>query len=224
MTISSETKLAFSDKYDDKHAKAYFDKHQAGIWRNLSNWRDHQVARKALKLAGDPQTILDVPCGTGRFWSLLAEQPLRQIYASDYSQQMIDTGMHYRDKSVTSRIKAFQASAFDIDAPDNFVDSIFCIRLIHHIGEKQDRLTLLKEFHRVTKSTVIISLWVDGNFKAWRRRKLEQKRSSRDYQNRFIIDRKTIEEEFEQSGFRVKASLDFLPKYAMWRTYVLEKI
>ncbi|HAO26419.1 MAG TPA: SAM-dependent methyltransferase, partial [Methylophaga sp.] len=101
--------------------------------------------------------------------------------------------------------------------------NIFCIRLLHHIGQSEDRLKLLKEFHRVSKSTVIVSLWVDGNFKAWRRKKLESNRANRDYQNRFVIPKNIIEKEFTQAGFRIKAHLDFLPKYAMWRTYILEK-
>lgn len=219
----SAPQLSFSEKYDQTHAKAYFDKHQDGLSRRLSNWRDQSVARKALKLAGNPQSVLDLPCGTGRFWSLLAENPNRKIIACDYSQDMIDIGMRFREPEITQRITAFQSSAFELDLEDEAVDNVFCIRLIHHVGESADRLKLLKELHRVTRDTVIISLWVDGNFKAWRRRKLEAKRSRRGYQNRFVIPRETIEQEFEQAGFNIKSHIDFLPKYAMWRTYVLEK-
>lgn len=219
----SAPQLSFSEKYDQTHAKAYFDKHQDGLSRRLSNWRDQSVARKALKLAGNPQSVLDLPCGTGRFWSLLAENPNRKIIACDYSQDMIDIGMRFREPNITQRITAFQSSAFELDLEDEAVDNVFCIRLIHHVGESADRLKLLKELHRVTRDSVIISLWVDGNFKAWRRRKLEAKRSRRGYQNRFVIPRETIEQEFEQAGFNIKSHIDFLPKYAMWRTYVLEK-
>lgn len=219
----SAPQLSFSEKYDQTHAKAYFDKHQDGLSRRLSNWRDQSVARKALKLAGNPQSVLDLPCGTGRFWSLLAENPNRKIIACDYSQDMIDIGMRFREPEITQRITAFQSSAFELDLEDEAVDNVFCIRLIHHVGESADRLKLLKELHRVTRDSVIISLWVDGNFKAWRRRKLEAKRSRRGYQNRFVIPRETIEQEFEQAGFNIKSHIDFLPKYAMWRTYVLEK-
>lgn len=219
----SAPQLSFSEKYDQTHAKAYFDKHQDGLSRRLSNWRDQSVARKALKLAGNPQSVLDLPCGTGRFWSLLAENPNRKIIACDYSQDMIDIGMRFREPAITQRITAFQSSAFELDLEDEAVDNVFCIRLIHHVGESADRLKLLKELHRVTRDSVIISLWVDGNFKAWRRRKLEAKRSRRGYQNRFVIPRETIEQEFEQAGFNIKSHIDFLPKYAMWRTYVLEK-
>jgi len=41
--------------------------------------------------------------------------------------------------------------------------------------------------------------------------------------NRFVVERETIEAEFRQAGFRIVGHLDFLPGYAMWRTYVLRK-
>lgn len=215
--------LPFSEKYDETKARDYFDKHQNGFWRRLSNWREQAVARKALALAGNPTSVLDVPCGTGRFWSLLAENKEREIIACDYSQDMINIGMQWRDPSVTRRIQTLQSSAFDLELKEGAVENIFCIRLLHHIGSSDNRLSLLNEFHRVTRSTLIISLWVDGNVKAWRRRQLEQNRSARPYQNRFVIPRHVIEQEFETANFKIIGAVDFLPRYAMWRTYVLRK-
>jgi ubiquinone/menaquinone biosynthesis C-methylase UbiE len=217
--------LEFSKKYDDAHAQTYFEKHEHEFWRKLSNWRDHQIARKALRIAGNPQSVLDTPCGTGRFWDVLAEDPNRIIHASDYNQTMIDAGMLNRPKEITSRIKSFQASAFDLPVPDCFVDNIFCIRFVHHLGKTEERETLLKEFHRVTKDTVIMSLWVDGNLKAKRRKAQDKDRlAAHPYQNRFVIPVKTIEAEFAANGFAVIERLDFIKYYHMWRTYVLRKI
>jgi hypothetical protein len=51
-----------------------------------------------------------------------------------------------------------QTSAFDIALPDNAVDSIFCMRLLHHFGESAHRLALLQDFQQVTRDSVIISL------------------------------------------------------------------
>ncbi len=218
-------KLEFSKKYDKKHAQTYFEKHEHEFWRKLSNWRDHQIARKALRLAGNPKSILDTPCGTGRFWDVLAEDKNREIHASDYNQSMIDAGNANRPKEITSRVKSFQASAFDFPVPDGFVDNIFCIRFVHHLGEPEERKKLLKEFHRVTKDTVIISLWVDGNLKARRRTSQDDnRRESHPYQNRFVIPVKTIEAEFAENGFTVIERLDFVKYYHMWRTYVLRKV
>jgi heme-degrading monooxygenase HmoA len=97
------------------------------------------------------------------------------------------------------------------------------MRLLHHVGNAQDRAVLLREFHRVTRDSVIISLWVDGNFKAWKRKRAERKRQQEGYQNRFVLPVATVEAEFEQAGFRIQERLDFLPLYAMWRVYLLRK-
>jgi hypothetical protein len=75
----------------------------------------------------------------------------------------------------------------------------------------------------VCSNSVIISLWVDGNFKAWRRKKLEAKRGKRSYHNRFIAPAADIETEFRKTGFSIKGKINFIPFYSMWRTYVLEK-
>lgn len=223
MQQQSNSELAFAGKYDAEHAQKYFEKHEYEFWRRLSNWRDHQIARKALRLAGNPKSVLDTPCGTGRFWDVLAEDPERVIYASDYNQTMIDVGMANRPQHITRRIRSFQASAFELPVPDNYVDSVFCIRFVHHLGKPEQRLQLLKEFHRVTRDTVIVSLWVDGNYKAMRRRAQDEHRKTHPYQNRFLTPASTIEAEFAASGFTIEARLDFLKYYHMWRTYVLRK-
>lgn len=218
----SQVELTFSDKYNKEHAIRYYHKHQQGFWRKFSHWREESIIRKALSMAGNPLTVLDLPCGAGRFWPLLSENNKRRIYAADNSRHMIDTALSLQPQCITQNIHAFQSSAFNIQVENNAVDCIFCIRLFHHIGEHQHRLAMLREFHRVTRDTVIVSLWVDGNFKAWRRRQSEST-GSHTQNNRFLIGRSEIEAEFKESGFDILGHHDFLPKYAMWRVYVLKK-
>lgn len=81
--------LDFSHKYDREHAEAYLKKHQDGLARKLSHRRDVQLARHALKLAGQPNLVLDLPCGAGRFWPLLAEKDNRVIIGADNSADML---------------------------------------------------------------------------------------------------------------------------------------
>ena len=219
--------LDFSRKYDREHAQQYLKKHQDGLARRLSHWRDVQLARHALKLAGKPRRVLDLPCGAGRFWPMLCEQPDRVIFAADNSADMLATARAAQPLDVVARINAFQTSAFAVDLDANAVDCVFCIRLLHHIESPEHRLAILREFHRVSRDTVILSLWVDGNYKAWKRQRLEDWRTAKgrpsQNQNRFVIARPVIEEEFRQADFRIVDHLDFLPGYAMWRTYVLRK-
>lgn len=225
--MSATIKLKFSEKYDPQHAAEYLVKHQDGLSRRLSHQRDVQLARKALALAGEPGLVLDLPCGAGRFWPLLAEKPNREIIGADYSAAMLDLASLAQPADVVKRVRRLQTSAFEIDLPDNSVDNIFSMRLLHHIGDSSHRMALLREFHRVTRDSVIISLWVDGNFKAWKRKRLERKRGKHNgaesYQNRFVLPAETVETEFEKVGFTVQKYFDFAPLYAMWRVYVLRK-
>ena len=101
------SELEFSKKYDQQHAERYFHKHNSGFWRSLSTWRESQIARKALKLAGNPKTVLDIPSGTGRFWGVLTVMPDRITYACDNSQDMINAGLKFREPEVVERIQRF---------------------------------------------------------------------------------------------------------------------
>ena len=217
--------LEFSEKYTDEHAREYYHKHNktGNLWRRLSNWREIVIARKALKIAGNPTTLLDLPSGTGRFWAMLAEKKDRKLFAADYNPSMYTVGMEERPKEITSRFETFQASAFDIPKPDNFVECIFCMRLLHHIGEHKDRMKMFREFHRVTSDTVLVSLWVDGNIKAKKRLAKEEKRDKKKYQNRFVQPRERVEAEMRDAGFDIVDHVDFLKNYAMWRIYILRK-
>lgn len=221
MSEKSSPQLEFSDKYTAEHAEQYFIKHQQGFWRKLSNWREVAIARKALKIAGDPVSVLDLPSGTGRFWEMLAEQPDRKILAADYSENMLQVAMRMRPESITRRVEAFQCSAFDIPRPDNAVENIFCMRLLHHIGNADDRLMLFREFRRVASKSICISLWVDGNYQARRRHRLESRRAPGKYQNRFVLSASQVEAEFRQAGLDIIGHVDFLKHHSMWRIYIL---
>ena len=98
---------------------------------------------------------------------------------------------------------------------------------MHHIEKSADRVLMLKEFRRISSDTIIVSLWVDGNYQAWRRQRLARPRMtdgrSGENQNRFVVPRAVIEDEFRQAGFQILAYQDFLPGYALWRIYVLRK-
>jgi len=214
--------LSFSDKYTNEHSREYFEKHRR---KKLSDRLEQRMATRALALAGKPASLLDLPCGTGRFWSMLASDPERELLAADYSQAMLEVAAQVREPEVVKRFRLLQCSAFAITLPDNSVDCVFSIRLMHHVAEAANRLALLKEFHRVTRHSVIVSLWVDGNYKAWRRRKLEAKRrlAGEKSDNRFIVPSAQFEQECRDAGFVIVGHVDFLPRLFMWRAYVLRK-
>jgi ubiquinone/menaquinone biosynthesis C-methylase UbiE len=221
MSTSKENVFEIHNRYNDDQAKFYFAKHKQGFWRRISNWREQHIAERVLKMAGKPKSVLDLPCGAGRFWELLARAPDRYLLAADYSQDMINAALSFQPPHVAGRFKAFQTSAFEINLPDSAVDCIFCMRLLHHYDKKEARAKILQEFHRVSRDTVCLSLWVDGNIQAWRRR-FRNSRRTRPDQTRFLFERSQIEDEFYECGFEIVGSVDDLPGFSMWRTYVLK--
>jgi SAM-dependent methyltransferase len=212
--------LSFSHKYTTDHAQRYYEKHEQSLARRLSHRREVWMARRALELAGNPRSVLDLPCGTGRFWELLAEQPGRTILGADLSEPMLETALRVRRQDLLHRVQVLQASAFSVPRPENFVECVFCMRLLHHMKESEHRLLLLKELARVSSDSIVISLWLDGNYKAWRWRVKDRRQGHR---NRFMIPRRVIEAEIAQSGLRIAGRIDFLRFYSMWSTYVLRK-
>ncbi len=215
--------LPFSDKYDLAHARAYEEKHHTGLRRRLTTWREIQLARRALRLAGNPESVLDMPCGAGRFWPMLASHPSRELVAGDRSPAMLEIARGAADPQVLARVKSLLLlDAFALDLPDRAVEHVLCMRLLHHIARPADRLRILGELHRVARRGVTVSLWVDGNIQARRRRRLDARRKRADV-NRLVVPRDVIEAEFAQAGFRIRRHLDVLPGLSMWRLYVLDK-
>jgi ubiquinone/menaquinone biosynthesis C-methylase UbiE len=194
-----------------------------GLSRRFSRWREEHVARKALVRVGQPGLVLDVPCDGGRFWPLLAEKSNRIIIAADSSAERLEAACRLQPVQVVNQVRPLQTSVFNIGLPENAVDSIFCMRLLHLIGDARQRLALLTEFQRVTRDSVVISLWVDGNFRARRRLQTERYQAADRYHHRFVIPREVIEQEFAQTGFQVDHYIDIIPFYAMCRVYILRK-
>ena len=212
-----------STLYDTTTASDYITKRERGIWKKFFNAREISIARKSLKIAGNPKSVLDVPCGTGRFWEMIAEMPDRDIYACDCSEYKIRTAFASRSPHVTSRVNAFQDSAFEIPREDGFVENIFCMRLMHHMPSAEKRIALLKEFRRVASNTICLSFWVDGNYKSRRMtRNRKNTKNSNPTWNRYVASSEVIEQEFQKTGLSVIDRLFFLRYYSMQCIYVLK--
>jgi SAM-dependent methyltransferase len=212
----SAIELEFTRRYDQEHARVCLQPRAQGLAGRLAFWREEQLVRNALKVAGEPGLILDVACGVGRFWSVLAEHANRVILATDPSQDILDHARTHHPQSLLKRIRTFQSSAFSIGLPENAVDCIFCLHLFQHIACSEHRLAMLREFHRVGRDTVIVAARVSGRFKG--RRTGEEGLAARP-----LVSKAEVEAEFKQAGFDVLSHQDFLPGFAPMRIYVLRK-
>lgn len=218
MSAQSPTaiELELARRYDQEHARVCLAPRPRGLAGRLRFWRDEHLVRNALKVAGEPGLILDVACGAGRFWPVLAEHANRVILASDPFQDMLDHARTHHSPTLLDRVKTFQGSAFTIGLSANAVDSIFCMRLFQYIASPEHRSALLGEFHRVSRDTVIVAVRVDTHFK---RRRPE----AAGVHPRQPVNKADVEAEFKQAGFCVLSHQDFLPGCARLRVYVLRK-
>jgi len=181
---------------------------------------------QALQLAGQPNSILDLPCGVGRFWPMLTKKSNRIVIGADHSGKRLAAAQASFPEIFPEKIRILQTSAFDIDLPDCAVDCVMSLRLFPQVEEAEHRLMLLREFHRVSRDSVILSLWVDGNYKAWRRERGDVQvkgRGETSHRRRFVVSKHQIEKEFGEVGFALLGHYDRLPFHDMWRTYVLRK-
>ncbi|ASV37330.1 SAM-dependent methyltransferase [Pseudomonas sp. NS1(2017)] len=191
----SSIEIEYAERCDREHARVCGDARPPGLRQRLASWRDERMVRQALKVSGEPGLVLDLACGSGRFWPVLAEHVNRVILASDNSQDMLDHARSHHPASLLKRVKTFQGSAFSISLSANAVDCIFCLELFRHVPSSEGRLALLREFHRVSRDTVIVS----------------------------VNSRTAVEDEFRQAGFKVLHHQEFMPGSSQWRVYVLRK-
>ncbi|MDR6609523.1 class I SAM-dependent methyltransferase [Pseudomonas synxantha] len=212
----SAIELEIARRYDQEHARVCHQPQAPGLAGRLALWREERMVRNALNVAGEPGLILDVACGVGRFWSVLAEHANRVILATDPSQDILDHARTHHPQSLLKRVKTFQSSAFKIGLSENAVDCIFCMQLFQHLTQSEHRLAMLGEFYRVSRDTVIVAVRLDSRFKGARP-------GVGGVPARPLPSKAEVESEFRQAGFRLLSHHDFLPGCVRMRVYVLGK-
>ncbi|WP_273819300.1 MULTISPECIES: class I SAM-dependent methyltransferase [Pseudomonas] len=217
----SLVELEFARQHAREHARVCRDAHPQGVLARIGHWREECLVRQALKMAGEPGLVLDLPCGAGRFWPVLAKRGNRVVLAADSSREMLEHCAVHHPPELFRRVRTFQSSAFAIGLPENAVDCIFCVPLFAHIAECEHRLAILGEFHRVSRDTVILSVCLGGNLMAWRHRHATVRPELENQP--VLLGKAQIEAEFHEAGFEIVGHRDFLPGCAMRRVYVLRK-
>ncbi|MBW3505800.1 class I SAM-dependent methyltransferase [Pseudomonas sp. NKUCC02_KPG] len=208
---STHIEHEFAERYDREHAKVCLQAQPQGFVRRLALWREKRLVRRALKVAGEPGLVLDLACGAGRFWPVLAEHGNRVILASDSSQDMLNHAQTHHPASLLARIKLFQSSVFSIDISENAVDCIFCMQLFHHVRDSDHRLVILRELHRVSRDSLILSV------------PLGRGTEPVNDPQRIVVSRGEIETQFKQAGFSILKQYEVLPGFGMGSIYILRK-
>ena len=127
--------------------------------RQKRNARKWAAIEKALSLTQGVKTILDLPCGTGRFTGALARKGY-EVVASDISLEMLQKAASVSQQEIAAGQKLeirgyLQANAEHLPLRSDSLDCVVCIRFMMHV-DSATRVRMLSEFRRVSRRWVVV--------------------------------------------------------------------
>ena len=125
--------------------------------QSLVNWLEQRmVGRLLMKHQMVGKSLLDVPCGYGRFWQTFTHLGL-QLVGIDRDPAMTRkaAGNLHGDGSHPPVC----GNIFTLPFEDETFDCVFCIRLLHLQFTDGERRSILRELARVSRRLVLISIY-----------------------------------------------------------------
>jgi SAM-dependent methyltransferase len=178
--------------------------------RQKRNARKWAAIRTALREATGVRTILDLPCGTGRFTGALAREGF-EIVGSDISIEMLHkaASQEKQDKekedeadSRHGAIRGYvQANAEHLPLRNDSLDCVVSIRFMMHV-DPLTRVRMLREFHRVSRRWVIVDYRHCYTFRYVLTHTFGKLGLGRTPLSR--VSRKELDQEFADAGFAIR--------------------
>jgi SAM-dependent methyltransferase len=172
--------------------------------RQKRNARKWAAIRKALSGTTGVETILDLPCGTGRFTGALAREGY-QVVGSDISMEMLQKAAGVtaaKDGGQQPSIRGYvQANAEKLPLRDDSLDCVVCIRFMMHV-DPATRVRMLREFRRVSRRWVVVDYRHKYTFRYVLTHTFGKLGLGRTPLSR--VSRADLEQEFRDAGFAVR--------------------
>jgi ubiquinone/menaquinone biosynthesis C-methylase UbiE len=140
--------------YQSAEVAADYDEHRFRTPKRLRrNARKWAAIQKALALTSGVKSVVDLPCGTGRFTGHLARAGY-EVVGSDISAEMM--GQAAKLPSVQhANIRGYvRADAEKLPFASKSADCVMSIRFLFHV-DPETRRRMLREFGRVSRRWVI---------------------------------------------------------------------
>ncbi len=206
--------------YDTERASAYRRHHRKNLRTRVSTARERQLTARALATFARTDSVLDLACGTGRFWPVI-DARARSVVALDNSEAMLREALAHA--SPNPQRHALCGSAFQLPLRDRSFDVVVCMRFLHHLARREDRVGALTDIRRVARHGAVVSLWTDGSRHARRRLRAQHDAPppAGGFGRRVCIEHEIIERDFADAGFDNPIAFDFAPRLSMWRIYAL---
>ncbi|UCD38323.1 MAG: class I SAM-dependent methyltransferase [Fidelibacterota bacterium] len=187
------------------------------IWENLEqveryarkryrHWDQRWISHREENLIANLFTrhnlegpILDVPVGYGRFQKLLSRfGPIQALDFNYYAVLYQQAKLGLASGSVTGLAEA-------LPYKDGSFETVFSLRLLQHIHEREQRVAILKEFKRVSRRWVVASLYIKTPLHRLHRRIFRQPSRIT------MISHEGLLEEARVSGLKLVTRLSVVP-------------
>jgi len=189
--------------YQSEEVARDYDFHRWGsperARRNLHKWRTIQ---RALTLTEGVHSILDLPCGTGRFTGGLAKSGY-DVVGADISSEMMQVA---RERlGPVPRLHGYvRADAESLPFDSGTFDCVMSIRFLFHVDQRT-RISMLRDMARVSRRWLILDYRHKYAYRyvMWRiRRALGLTKTSLER-----ISRGALEAELAEAGIRIVSIL-----------------
>src|SRR5262249_15828164 len=116
--------------------------------------REEAIVRRWLATLPARASVLDCPCGAGRFVPTVPSLPL-SYFGADRSGAMIAEARKLA--APDARLRFARGNAEELPFADGSVDCVILWRLIHHVRDARLRQRMLAEAARVSRRMVLVS-------------------------------------------------------------------
>jgi len=116
---------------------------------------EQRFAADVMRVAGAEASVLDAPCGSGRFFDVF--RAAGRVTMLDFNQTMLDViaAEHGGD----GRLALVRGDCAALPFADGSFDLVFCMRLFHHLADDGTRRQVLGELSRVSRRHVALSYY-----------------------------------------------------------------
>lgn len=151
-----------SNKKSKKMGDLYYGKVAQGYSAKRSGSKKWQIEQTTveeyLKEISDGSKVLDIPFGTGRFVEMYLKKGMT-VYGLDISADMLNAAREELGDSFERCITTAGDATSTLPYDDNYFDVIVCWRFLKFFSYETAK-NILQEFHRVSKSKVILRVAV----------------------------------------------------------------
>ena len=219
--------MSSSSKFTREGVREYEKRRYRGLDQRIVHAREIKLIRKMLALVDADRVVcddqvdrvvrrlaLDLPCGYGRFTSMLRERGFN-VVSADLSIEMArraaesatinpqDSGGRTPGDGLGpgTWFPALAADACRLPFQPGIFDLVFSIRFFHHVHTPEGRAAILREFSRVSSEYTVVSFYRANGLHAVQRRLRRVFGKSRT--NIKMVEAGVFEKAAGEAGFKI---------------------